>query len=192
MEEMKLDRKSRYTRKVLQDSLLELLAKKPITGISITEICINADINRTTFYAHYRDQYDLLRQIEETPIIYVESLIKKYEDKQTKRDVLQMLEEILQSIADNSNSFQVLLSENGDPYFQKKLFRRFTYGKQMMEYSERISGNKATAEYYSIFVINGAVGFIQHWLKNNMSIPVPELAKMLINLIYPKEYKWGY
>jgi AcrR family transcriptional regulator len=187
MKEMKLNRKSRYTRKVLQDSLLELLAQKPITSISITEICKNADINRTTFYAHYKDQYDLLRQIEETSIIYVERLLKKYDGKQkNKQDVLQILEEILQSIADNSNSFQVLLSENGDPYFQKKLFRRFTYGKQMMEYAEKISGEKTTAEYYSIFVINGSIGLIQHWLKNNISIPVPELAKMLINLIYPK------
>ncbi|HCA30580.1 MAG TPA: TetR/AcrR family transcriptional regulator, partial [Ruminococcaceae bacterium] len=64
MRKMKESRKTRYTRMVLQDSLLELMKNKPISKITIKELCETADINRTTFYAHYRDQYDLLRTIE--------------------------------------------------------------------------------------------------------------------------------
>ena len=61
MKELKMDRKTRYTRMVLQDSLIELMKEKPISKITIKELCEKADINRTTFYAHYTDQYDLLR-----------------------------------------------------------------------------------------------------------------------------------
>ena len=62
---MKESRKTRYTRMALEDSLIELMTKKPISKITIKELCENADINRTTFYSHYSDQYDLLRQIED-------------------------------------------------------------------------------------------------------------------------------
>ncbi|MDR2803555.1 MAG: TetR family transcriptional regulator C-terminal domain-containing protein [Treponema sp.] len=37
-------------------------------------------------------------------------------------------------------------------------------------------------EYWYTFIVNGAIGLIQHWLKNNMSIPIPELAKLLVNM----------
>ena len=65
---MKENRKTRYTKMVLQNSLFELMEKKPIEKITIKELCENADINRTTFYAHYSDQYDLLAKIENETI----------------------------------------------------------------------------------------------------------------------------
>jgi AcrR family transcriptional regulator len=60
----KLDRRVKYTKKVLKESLVEILEKKNIDKITIKEICEKADINRSTFYTHYYDQYDLLHQIE--------------------------------------------------------------------------------------------------------------------------------
>ena len=50
---MKENRKIKYTKKVLSESLIELLKTKHISEITITELCENADINRTTFYRHY-------------------------------------------------------------------------------------------------------------------------------------------
>jgi AcrR family transcriptional regulator len=190
--ELKPSRKTHYTRMALRSSLVDLMAQKPITRITITELCEKADINRTTFYAHYKDQYDLLRQMEEETIADFEAMLTKYENKYSKKETLQMLEEMLRYIANNSNSIQVLLSENGDVYFQKRLFRRFLYRKQVLAYFTEVSQDTETKfpnemlEYHSFFVINGAIGVIQYWLKNNMNIPATELAKMLVNLTYMK------
>jgi AcrR family transcriptional regulator len=179
---MKSTRKTRYTQKALRDSLVELMKDRPITKITIKELCENADINRTTFYAHYRDQYDLLQQIEEETFAYIEKILEKYDGKHSKRELLEMLEEIFNFIAGNSNSIQTLLSENGDIGFQKRLFRRFMRQEQVMKYFADKSIREETKEYWYVHVINGAVGLVQHWLKDNMSIPVPELAKMLVKL----------
>jgi hypothetical protein len=187
MKEMKPDRKTRYTRKALEDSLIELMKDKPVTKITIRELCENADINRTTFYAHYRDQYDLLRQIEEETLGYIEDMLNKYDNKRSKREVLEMVEEIFGFIASNSSSLQVLLSENGDIGFQKKLFRHFMLKEQLMKYLPKKSIGEETKEYWSVYVIHGAIGLVQHWLKNNMSIPVPELAKILILLAWKED-----
>ncbi|MCL2196016.1 MAG: TetR/AcrR family transcriptional regulator [Treponema sp.] len=176
--ERKENRKVRMTRMVLQDSLIELMKTKPILSITIKDICELADMSRSTFYAHYSDQYDLLRQIEKETLAYFEDMLNMYKDKINKKDITQMLEGMLTYIANNSNSIHVLLSENGDLDFQKKIFQQFTNHKQVTKYfSEDYKDNEA---YYSVFLIHGAIGLVQHWLKSSMSMPVPQLAKMLI------------
>jgi AcrR family transcriptional regulator len=191
MKELKLDRKSRYTRKALADSLIELMKDKPFIKITIRELCEKADINRTTFYAHYQDQYDLLKQIEEETLNYIEDILNKYDydNKRSKREVLEMVEEIFDFIANNSNSLQVLLSENGDIGFQKKLFRHFMFKEQLLKYFPQKAIKEERKEYWSVFVINGAIGMVQHWLKDNRSVPVSELARILMFLSWREDLR---
>lgn len=50
------------TKELLKKSLLELLTKKPLSKITIKELCERVDINRTTYYRYYLDQYDQLEK----------------------------------------------------------------------------------------------------------------------------------
>ena len=43
-------------------ALFRLLEKKGLQEISIVELCAEAGVNRSTFYAHYTNTYDLLRE----------------------------------------------------------------------------------------------------------------------------------
>lgn len=49
----KENRRVRYTKMVLRQSLLELLEEKPIEKITVSDLCSRADLNRTTFYLFY-------------------------------------------------------------------------------------------------------------------------------------------
>lgn len=60
MSKKKEDRRVKFTKMFLKESLIDLLEEKSIFKITIKEICEKADINRATFYAHYSDQYNLL------------------------------------------------------------------------------------------------------------------------------------
>jgi len=175
-----MHRKVRYTRMVIRDALMELMKSKSILSISIKDICELADISRSTFYAHYKDQYDLLRQIEEETLAYFEGMLEKYRDKHSRKETSQMVEEMLTYIANNGNSIQVLLSENGDLSFQMKIFQHFTNHSQIEKYITDKQQDSEAKTYYSVFLIHGAIGLVQHWLKNNQSTPVPKLAKMLL------------
>jgi AcrR family transcriptional regulator len=180
--EPKDSRKTRYTRTALRDSLIELMQSRSILRISVKEICGGADISRSTFYAYYRDQYDLLRSIEDETLASLEGTLKKYDDKEDVRDLTLMVEEILRYIACNSDSIQVLLSENGDINFQKRFFRRFTGRQKMMRYLPEKIADEGKNEYYLVFSINGSIALVQYWLKNDMDIAIPELAAMVVNL----------
>ncbi|MDR2417442.1 MAG: TetR/AcrR family transcriptional regulator [Treponema sp.] len=181
--ELKESRKTRLTKMALRDSLIELMQTKPILDISVKELCDKADISRSTFYAHYKNQYALLKQLEDETLSSVEDTLKKYDDKRSTRDTILMLEGILTYIADNSHSIQVLLSENGDISFQKRFFRRFTDTQKMMKYFAERADDVENSEYHLIFVVGGSIVILQHWLKNNMNIPIPELAALLVELI---------
>ena len=65
------------TKKVLFDTLIKLMRQKNFDKIKISDICDEALINRSTFYAHYEDKYELLDDfIEDLKI----SLLKDLED----------------------------------------------------------------------------------------------------------------
>ena len=60
-----MDRRIKYTKKIIKDTFLSLLSEKDIKNITVSEICKIADINRATFYRYYLDVYDLLNKIQE-------------------------------------------------------------------------------------------------------------------------------
>jgi AcrR family transcriptional regulator len=185
---VKESRKTRYTRMVIRESLIELMKRRPITDITIKEICDLADVSRPTFYAHYHDQYDLLQSIEDETAAYFESDFNNSQKikKKGKREITLILENILQYIENNGNSIQVLLGENGDIGFQRKIFRQFIIYLQytMKSHSEK-NLDEEKNEYYSIYTVNGVIALVQHWLKNDMKIPKHELAKMIVELTEP-------
>ena len=55
--ENKESRRVQMTKKLLRESVIELMEQKPLNKISIKDICDNADVNRTTFYKYYGEQF---------------------------------------------------------------------------------------------------------------------------------------
>ena len=61
MDQQRQDRRSQRTQQALMDALIALLAVKNYDEISINDIVDRANVGRSTFYAHYQDKDDLLR-----------------------------------------------------------------------------------------------------------------------------------
>ncbi|WP_238900133.1 TetR/AcrR family transcriptional regulator [Clostridium sp. YIM B02500] len=54
------DKRITKSRKLIQDSFLSLANKSPFENITVKDISERANVNRATFYAHFKDKYDLL------------------------------------------------------------------------------------------------------------------------------------
>ena len=65
MENKREDRRSRRSRKLLKQGLLELMKEKRFSAISVRDVTDQMDLNRGTFYLHYPDTTALLRSLEE-------------------------------------------------------------------------------------------------------------------------------
>ncbi|MGI6362087.1 MAG: TetR-like C-terminal domain-containing protein [Bacillota bacterium] len=181
---MKEDRKTRYTRMVLRDSLMELMKNKPITKITITELCKKADINRSTFYAHYTDQHDLLRKIEDDTLLWLKDAIVNVLGKTDKSETIAVMEKICQYFVENSQHLQILMSEQGDVDFQKELFI-LIYEQCGIASSILTYTGLDIDEDYFIFIINGSVGLMHHWLRNGFTKSAKEMAETIYDMASP-------
>lgn len=59
-----MDLRIEKTEKSIKNAFIELRARKPLEKITVKELCSIARINKSTFYSHYRDIYDLSDAME--------------------------------------------------------------------------------------------------------------------------------
>ena len=71
-----MDRRVRKTRAQLRQGLAELLKEKSLKEITVKELVEKVDINRSTFYLHYADIYDMMEKIENELTGDIEDLIR--------------------------------------------------------------------------------------------------------------------
>ena len=93
--QMKTDARVRYTRKVLRDALFDSLKTKSINQVTVKEVCEKAELNRATFYKHYRDCYDLIEQLQKEQLDEFEKIFVKNKEKigtDLARDILNLLD----------------------------------------------------------------------------------------------------
>jgi AcrR family transcriptional regulator len=177
----KPNRKVRYTKKALMESLIELMQTRPVSDISIKELCTLADINRSTFYAHYKSPHEILRELEDFALETLGRIQSRSILLSGKNAMLRLTEEALQFVIDNKNCTRALLSEQGDIQFQRKLFS-FIQGKGMLKFKDKGQADELAREYHLVYALNGSIALIQHWMKNGMVIPKEKMAEMLVGL----------
>ena len=192
MKKEKSDIRTRFTKKMIQESLVELMVTKPILNIKVQEICNRAGVSRSTFYTYYNDQYDLLKQIEEQTFIGLENIAENYRKEFKKKgnikissiDIEEVMQGFLKYIAENNDSIQVLLSENGDYMFQKHFFHyNIANLREYREASGKSVIDDETLNCYSLFMVGGFLALIQDWLKNGMKIPLQKMAKIMAGMM---------
>ena len=62
---------SNITKRALAAALKELMREMPFSKISVGNICERCEMNRKSFYYHFRDKYDLVNWIYDTEFITV-------------------------------------------------------------------------------------------------------------------------
>src|SRR5690625_4877299 len=72
------------TKQLLKEALLALLTEMEFEEITIMKLTTYAQINRSTFYAHFYDKYDLLdKTINDELVSFVEEVAPKNEEELT-------------------------------------------------------------------------------------------------------------
>lgn len=174
---MKESRRVSLTKKMLRDSLCELLEKNNIQKISIKQICETADVNRTTFYAHYCDRYALLRDVEHDVASNVNALVKKTKDCNQES----LLEQFFKYIMDNIKKIRLILKNASDNKFAVSLAE---LSVKLCISDERLAKIKEeTREFIYQYIINGSLSIIEKLIGNEIKRTPKELADMFKKLV---------
>lgn len=179
------DRRVRKTEEQLVRGLTKLMKTKSIKNITVRELADEVDINRSTFYLHYKDIFDMVEKIENDLAANLISTLEELNNSHiTQNILLDFLEDTFETIYSNSDLCSVLLSSNGDICFQQKL-RNIIDTKTFDIINTYLGGRASKDETLLItnFIISGILGIVATWLQD-ISIGTPEkMAATVCKLI---------
>jgi len=172
------DRRVRKTRTALKSALTTLMKQKNINSISVKELTDLADINRGTFYLHYKDVSDLLSQSEDDLLDELKATVNLYSAETVKNDPAVLFSSLYKLCRANADMVRILVSENGDIKFLTKL-KRLMRDKCLNDWSQNLrkSGLEHFDAYYS-FIVGGCLSLLQYWFADGMKESPEELAQI--------------
>lgn len=177
MKSEKIDRRIKLTILILQEALIESMQNNHISKISVKMLCEQADINRSTFYAHFQDQNDLLEYTCDEVINNIKKHLDKLHYNQVNPVSFQSLSRILDYIKSNADLFKALLSDHCNLDIQRKIMTVF------MTYLPYQEIDLRTKEYLSAFGLAGCVSMLQIWLKDGMPESTARMAEIILQAI---------
>ena len=177
MPETKNNRRVRFTRSALREALIDLILEKPLVSITVKDICARADINRSTFYLHFKDVTDILRTTED-------EIIEHMREHTPTGFFIDFLEQIRNNPR-IMKVIQVLCSEQGDPYFVRKLqtmtYEAFLDGWDMHMMPEMSEQRKLLVFSYTI---SGMVSMLSTWATRAQDTPTDQVVSLLMGLMW--------
>ncbi len=172
----KNNRRILITKRILKESLLELMTEKPIARISVKEICERSEMSRSTFYLHYQDPYELLAEIEgEALSDTVSALGSMGSAFGSKESILRFL----QYLRENKGTFGVLLCQEESGTFQQVIMEKIA---EQIQSSIPDLQEGADASYKLAFLMNGSLQVIKRWIQSDFDIPAEDLAVLILQL----------
>lgn len=186
MPEARSNRRVRFTRSALREALIDLILEKPLVSITVKDICARADINRSTFYLHFKDVTDILRTTEDEIIEHMHEHAPMHE--RDLQEIKGFFIDFLEQIRSNPRIMkviQVLCSEQGDPYFVRKLqtmtYEAFLDGWDMHMMPEMSEQRKLLVFSY---IISGMVSMLSTWATRAQDTPTEQVVSLLMGLMW--------
>lgn len=185
------DRRIVRTRLVIRDALTELIEEKGFEAVSVKDITTRANINRGTFYLHYRDKFDLLEQSEAEVIEGIIAIITKAtsEDLETYRETgisVSLIVTVFEYIEEHAAFLKAILGPKGDVSFQsqlKAMFRKNLLEKNLSPLIRK-ENLQVPAEYFLSYVSSAHLGIIQQWLMSGRQETPAEMGRILSLLTF--------
>ena len=187
MSRKKMQKKT-ITKKLIRSALATLLVENSLDEITVQQIVDKALINRSTFYLHYQDKYDLydslvqellndLQEVLEKTSLYNLEAIKKV--AQQPDQTLDITDQFLKHIDTNRDLYSVLIT---DQVFQKKFVTIVSDNMYKGNNLPRIITNH---------IAYGSTGIILEWLTKDTPYSSSYISKLLSRfaIIEILEYK---
>ena len=177
-------------------ALIALLKKKPFDYITVSEICEEAGVNRSTFYLHYETIGDLLAETTR----YLLDDFLAYFSTDTKAIALNLMDCELSDlifICDKYLSPYLSYVKDHKEIFGTALLYNQTLGfedvyKRMFDnifnpILERFQYTPSNRQYVMMYYLNGVNAIILEWLRNSCDKSIQEIAEIISICIYGKD-----
>lgn len=179
----KVDRRVRKTKAQLREGLAHLMLEKSIKEITVKELVDKIDINRSTFYLHYADIYQMLQQIEEEALENITHILENCPvDFSNNESTLEFVTKFFAILDSDKDLCRALLGPHGDMAFVEQI-ENLLAGTFLKHLPGTFPKNDSNLKYAYAFILNGCVGLIKTWLSQPVQESPAHMAELTCRLI---------
>lgn len=180
--EKKVDRRVIKTRRQLKKGLAALMKEKSVNQITVKELVEEVDINRSTFYLHFKDIQDLLREIEENMEAQIKRAIEEHPIVSDNENAFYFIEDMFRVLDEGREISKALIGPNGDMGFIHRI-ERIIKENSRGTLEKMFPGKKEDLKYFYAFCLSGCLGLVKVWLNEGEEKSPEEMAQMTFNMI---------
>lgn len=180
--EKKVDRRVIKTRRQLKKGLAALMKEKSVNQITVKELVEEVDINRSTFYLHFKDIQDLLREIEENMEAQIKRAIEEHPIVSGNENAFYFIEDMFRVLDEEREISKALIGPNGDMGFIHRI-ERIIKENSRGTLEKVFPGKKEDLKYFYAFCLSGCLGLVKVWLNEGEEKSPEEMAQMTFNMI---------
>lgn len=184
MTDKKADRRVIKTERMINSALMELLKEKSVREIKVSEISELADINRGTFYLHYRDVYDILERIEGDMFDSFNRLLDSHPVSELDQSAIPFLRDIYGFLSEYHEMCRALLGPHGDPAFAERLHKLVCEKCAGFRGSFTEDGSEADFDYRYYFAVGGIMGIVRRWIDGGMKESPDDMAVLTESILH--------
>lgn len=177
----KIDLRVIKTKNAIYNALVVLLKDNLFEEIKVSDICKKALINRSTFYAHFEDKYDLVMSlIGDLRKSLSEELNNISEDLSVRDYYLELIKAFLNHVEGKEDIYRSIMINN-----KNSIIMDMIYATISEDVNKRIDGvvNGVPGNIVSSFYLGGVVNIGFEWLKSGKTYSKEEMLEYLNKLI---------
>ena len=178
----KVDLRIIKTNKVLYESLLDLLKDQTFEEIKVSDICSKALVNRSTFYAHFNDKYELvasfINDLKESLTSELKNIDKNIS---LKEYYLKLIEVFINHIEGQEDVYKSILVNNRNSIIMDMIYNTIADDIRL-----RVKDNvlNIPEDVFVSYHLGAIVNVGIEWLKSNKKYSKEEMLDYLNKLMY--------
>lgn len=183
MTEHKENRSARRSRRLIRQAFLELLSQREFSKITVVDIVERADLNRSTFYAHYPDIYGIVDEIQEEIMQRNMELFQQLEFRNILRDPMPYLQCITATMEENLTLMRKLGLTDNVHQKSSKLLKIMEH--DIMNHSD-IPEEVRKSSLFAIrvhFFLGGILNTYQQWAEGKLSCTLDQVSSQIGDMI---------
>lgn len=164
------------SRKLIKEALADLLQEKPLEKITVTDIVNRAEINRGTFYAHYRDVPDVVNHLIQQTFAALEEALM--DQSRSVEDLpYALLSQVQKILEEDLYFYRKIMTSEAASMMQEQLV------SIMIEYmlahkDEFNTGTEAQYELNIRFCAGGLSNLYHDWFAGKLPYSLEELTRL--------------
>ena len=164
------------SKKLINEALADLLTEKPLDKITVTDVVTRADINRGTFYAHYKDIPDVVDHLIQQTFSAIRDVVMGQEQPRTNVG-LALLSTIQSILEEDLVFYRKILNSSASSIMQEQLVSILM--EFLLEHKDRFyPGSQEEYQIAIRFCAGGLSNLYRDWFAGKLSCSLSELTQI--------------